>query len=98
MDLFVFPSLFEGLGIVAIEAQAAGLRVICSDAVPKEANISGYVSYIPLSKSADEWASEVLKLSGGYTRENTFELVKKANYDIKESAKDLQDFYLALYN
>jgi len=40
MDVFIFPSLFEGLGIVAIEAQAAGVPVVCSEGLPPEAEIS----------------------------------------------------------
>ena len=56
MDLFVFPSLFEGLGIVAIEAQVTGLPVICSQGVSKKVEITSLVKRISLDLSNEEWA------------------------------------------
>lgn len=65
MDVFLFPSHFEGLGIVVIEAQAVGLPCVVSDAVPGEATvIERQVRRLPLSASADAWARVVLELAG----------------------------------
>ena len=61
MDVFVFPSLFEGLGIAAVEAQASGLPVVCSESVPTEAKVSENVRTIQLSAGAKEWASAIVK-------------------------------------
>lgn len=61
MDKFVFPSVFEGLGIVLIEAQRAGLECIASDTVPKAAVVSNLVKQLSLELSAEEWADEVMK-------------------------------------
>ncbi len=60
MDLFLFPSLFEGLGIVAIEAQTSGLPTIVSDTLPSEVKITNLLSFMSLKKDTEEWA-EVIK-------------------------------------
>jgi glycosyltransferase involved in cell wall biosynthesis len=73
MDVFLFPSLYEGLGLVLIEAQAAGLPCILSDVVPEEADVvKPLMQRLSLSQSASEWAEAVLTQ-------------KKANLPIKQS-------------
>ncbi len=97
MDAFLFPSRFEGLGIVLIEAQCAGLKCFCSDIVPKEADISDLLERIPLSFSAKEWAQRVLSARGAAsTRKGRVEEVKAAGYEIRAAAKWLEEFYLSL--
>ncbi len=94
MDCFVLPSHFEGLGIVAIEAQAAGLKTICSDAVPKEAQITDLLEYMSLSDSPKKWAEKILSYSNGYERKNMSNEIKLAGYDIAGSAKQLEELYI----
>ena len=60
MDRFVFPSVFEGLGIVLIEAQKAGVPCIASDVVPKAAVVSNLVKQLDLGLLAKDWANEVI--------------------------------------
>ena len=94
MDVFVFPSLYEGLGIAVIEAQAAGLHCIVADTIPKEAYITDLIESIPLTEKEDIWAERILKYNNGYNRQNTYEEVKSKGYDIYETTRWLEEFYL----
>lgn len=62
MDVFVFPSLFEGLGIVAIEAQAAGVPIVCSEGLPPETDITPIYRKLLLSDGAEKWANAALEI------------------------------------
>lgn len=90
-DLFVLPSVFEGLGIVAVEAQANGLECLLSTTVPKEADITG-VTYLSINDAPSVWADTIIK--GGFSRHEDYnEKVVKAGYDIRNAALELQSFY-----
>ncbi|MCM1524577.1 MAG: glycosyltransferase, partial [Ruminococcus sp.] len=93
MDCFVFPSHFEGLGIAAVEAQAAGLKTLCSDTVPAEAQITDLLEYMSLSDTAEKWAEKILSYNNGYKREDMSEQIKNAGYDINQSAKQVEELY-----
>ncbi len=88
MDVFVFPSLFEGLGIVLIEAQAVGLRCIVSSTVDPEAYISDLIVVKRLDESPREWASAALDKSLVEFRKNRI-----FEYDIKCEIKKLEQLY-----
>lgn len=94
MDVFVLPSLYEGVGIVNIEAQASGLKTIVSDVVPKEANIveENFIT-ISLNKPSKCWASEILKFNNNYKRRDYSEIVVQKGYDIHEQAEKLINLY-----
>ena len=97
MDVFVFPSLFEGLGIASIEAQATGLKVFHSDMVPKECDLTGNVETISLRASPEEWAAKILANHCAEDRASAAALVKDAGYDIKANSLWLQNFYISEY-
>lgn len=97
MDIFVFPSLYEGLGIAVVEAQASGLHCIVSDKIPKEAFATDLVDVIPLTLSCDIWADSILKYRKGYRRKITCNQLKSCGYDIAESTKWIRYFYLKVY-
>lgn len=61
MDVFLFPSLYEGLGIAALEAQATGLPCIISDSVPSECRVTDLAESLDLNLPIDEWADVVLE-------------------------------------
>jgi glycosyltransferase involved in cell wall biosynthesis len=60
MDCFIFPSLYEGLGIVLLEAQAAGLKCVVADTVPQETTVTDKVFRLPLDCDSEIWASTAL--------------------------------------
>ena len=92
---FLFPSLFEGLPVTLIEAQAAGLPCIVSNRITDEVMITkNLMSFVSLNDSAKKWAEKVLGCSDNIERKNRFSEIEKSGYDIKTSAKWLQEFYL----
>lgn len=95
MDVFVFPSIYEGFGIVALEAQASGLPCLISDKVPIECKVIDKVKQIPLSDGANIWAEIAIKAAKENVRCDTSAEIKAAGYDIEENAKWLQNFYLS---
>lgn len=97
MDCFVFTTLSEGLGIVAIEAQAAGLITIISDGVPNDVMITNLVHQLPLSGGSKMWAKEILKtIEKADIRRNTLSDIVKAGYDIHRAAGWMTNFYVSL--
>lgn len=93
MDVFAVPSLSEGLGIVAIEAQAAGLPVICSSGVPAEVQITDSVTFLPLEKGAKAWAECILSQKPlDRARQNS--LVGNSCFHIRNSADMVRKGYL----
>ena len=94
MDVFVFPSLFEGLPVVLIEAQAAGLPCLISERVSDECEkVKELVRQLRLDSGVRQWAEATLQC-GGIRRRNTLKEIQKAGFDIQRSARLLQDFYL----
>lgn len=93
VDIFVFPSLFEGLGIVAIEAQATGLHTICSENIPKEANVTELFHQLELNVGKEKWADEILKYIK-CDRKDMIESIKAKGYEAKKSAEIILNIYL----
>lgn len=98
MDLFLFPSNYEGLGIVAVEAQCSGLPVVASDKVPKEAKVADRMQFLPLEMPVCEWADRVYTaaMSCKDGREQYLEVVAKSDYNILNVVAFLQNYYLSL--
>ena len=93
-DVFLLPSLFEGLPLVGIEAQAAGLPMVTSTTVTPETDITGNVTFLPLELPASEWAKKILEINSSFARKDMTQEVRDAGYDIKQTAEWLQQFYL----
>ncbi len=93
MDLFLFPSKWEGLGIVAIEAQAAGTPCLASTGVPLAAKISDLMDFYPLDRGAQAWAEKIAALEPA-PHPDLYRTVADSGYDIEASARWIQGFYL----
>ena len=93
-DIFIFPSLYEGLGIALIEAQCNGLLCFVSDTVPKEAKITKDYVYIPLEKSSEYWANTIKNKYKKNQRVSKAQEIKDAGYDVKKVAEKMEAIYL----
>jgi len=102
IDIFLFPSLHEGLGLVLIEAQAAGLPCIFSSVVPDEADVvKPLVRRLSLSQPASEWAEGVLTqrdAGSTITKSDALALVETSPFNIETSVKQLESIYQAQFN
>ena len=92
MDCFLLPSRFEGLPIVGIEAQAAGLPCFFSDTVTHELGITELAYFISLEIPVEKWAEEILKKSNIPRRDMQKEIAD-AGYDIKKEIGKLEELY-----
>lgn len=97
MDAFVFPSLFEGLPLSLIEAQASGLPCIVSDNVTEESNVTGKVVYVSLDDGVRIWSAKIRDTMNQERLsecESNIKLIKQRGFDIYENAGELRKIYL----
>lgn len=92
MDVFVFPSLYEGLPLSIVEAQAAGLPCLISDRVPNECQITDLVRQVPLSSGAEVWAEMAME-AAHLERKNTYEELCARGFDIENNVRMLERYY-----
>ena len=95
LDCMLFPSLWEGLPVSVIEAQAANLPVVLANTISKETQISDLLSWHNLDESDATWATDVMRLAELYRnhREKYAFDMSVSGYDINETVKWLMDFY-----
>lgn len=87
MDLFVMPSLYEGLPVSLVEAQANGVPLIVSDTITRNVGFNPNMEYFSLDAGGEAWAKKALDLVNRVGRYNTQEKIAAAGFDIKEVAK-----------
>lgn len=101
MDVFAFPSRFEGLGIVAIEAQAAGLNCVASDAVPRTIQIQDQVAFHPVEGNDFQWVNDLIAFRATPEQRNEGRTDTKARlqangFDIEKNCLDMLHHYAAI--
>ncbi len=96
-DIFILPSLFEGLPVVGVEAQASGLPCIFADTITSEADLTDSVRFLPINVNEDKWVKELIDLTenSGTERILYAEQVASKGYSLSGIAKMLEDVYLA---
>lgn len=92
MDYNLMPSLFEGLPVSLIEAQASGVRIFASDKISKEADITGLIDFLSIDDPMI-WVNHIVN-NLDYKREDTSGEIIRAGYDVKENSEYLTSFYL----
>ena len=94
MDVFIFPSIYEGFGMVLVEAQASGLQCIVADTIQKEACITNLIKIVSLKNSKREWADIILSYKNKCRHQYTQSEIVKAGFDIKNISNKMETFYL----
>lgn len=95
-DAFVLPSVWEGLPVVGIEAQAANLPCFFSDSITEEVKITENAAFISLKKKPEEWAKIIVQGAKGRSRKDVSGTIAGAGYDIGIEARKLQKYYESL--
>lgn len=99
MDVFAFPSKYEGLGIVLLEAQMNGLKCVSSDVIPQEAILGENIVLLSLDDDIKKWKDEILEQKpinrNAFYYQNEDKILK---YDIRQNAKELEEYYCNAIN
>lgn len=94
MDVFIMPSLFEGLPVALVEAQASGLPIVISDTISHDVKLTPDVTFLPLECNLSTWVDTLAKYHEEPNDRQTSEQIKQSGFDIKTSANILSNLYL----
>lgn len=91
-DVLVFPSIYEGLSLVVVEAQANGIPIVASDTISSNSNITGNITFLPLNEDIKLWI-ENIRLAKRSTKDIRQKIIE-AGYDLESEGARLTSFYL----
>ena len=92
MDVFVFPSLYEGLPLSILEVQANGLPCIISDTVPPDVFLTDLIHPLSLNDDKEKWVNEILAVNRSTNTDYPLQL-KNAGFDIHTAMKKVYEIY-----
>ncbi len=92
LDVFVFPSFYEGLPVTLIEAQAAGVKIFASNAITEEVCLTDDIVFLSISNSADYWSEKILKIPS-FKKNDNVEQIVRGEYDIVKNSIEIEKFY-----
>ena len=92
-DVFCLPSLYEGLPVVGVEAQATGLLCLFSDEMTKETKVLDTTEFLSLEQGQKKWANAILKNNKIFKRINTKKEISKNRFNIEDESKFLEEYY-----
>lgn len=101
LDVFLFPSLFEGLPVALVEAQCNGLPILMSDTISNQIQLTDLVKSNSLNHSSEDWSNKILQLYKDCINNNreTYQLkIAEKGYDVKLNVKKLEHLYLNEYH
>lgn len=97
MDVFIFPSIFEGFPVSILEAQATGLPLLMSDVITKEVDLTSLVNRMSIKEHPSKWAEKVLSLESSQ-RDIYNEVISRSKYNMRETVKMFERLYTELAN
>ncbi len=95
MDALIFPSKFEGLSMVVVESQAAGMNTFVSDSISKEHKLSSHIWFLSLDKGPEYWSAFIIEKMDGYKKRTEIHELADNGYDIQAASVELQNYYLS---
>ena len=95
MDAFLLPSLYEGLPVVLVEAQVAGVPCFVSDVITKQVYLTDLIHYFSNKKRPEEWAKYIKENLMQYVRKDYAKQVAEQGFDMKDVAKEMERIYLS---